>query len=193
MIDQDHKAKFEDVWENGNYRQGSTAQRLLSRLLGWIPEDATIIDYGCGTGRFEVELHKVRPNQKVLMIDIAETCLEPPAWDLIRDTDNFDFINADLADLSMINFKASFGICINALMTVQKDKLFKILDEIHRTCWKLIVEVYQRPDERCGQDMTTHKYDAATWRLILQDVWKNVTYYQDERDPGGRYIFLCED
>jgi ubiquinone/menaquinone biosynthesis C-methylase UbiE len=190
MIDQQHRGKFENVWDNGNYRQGSTAQRLLPRLLGWIPEDATIIDYGCGTGRMEVELHKIRPNQKVLMIDIASNAIEQEAKALINDSDNYDFIHADLADLSMLNFKASFGICINTLMTVQRDKLFTILDEIHRTCWKLIVEVYERPDERCGQDMTTCKFDNHTWRLILKDVWQKVEYFPSD---GGRYIYLCED
>ena len=67
MIDEQHQTKFENVWENGNYRHGSTAQRLLQRLMGWIPEEATIIDYGCGTGRMEVELNKLYDARDLLL------------------------------------------------------------------------------------------------------------------------------
>ena len=51
MIDQDHKNKFEKVWDKGNYRLGSTAQRMVPIILANIPEGVTINDYGCGTGR----------------------------------------------------------------------------------------------------------------------------------------------
>ncbi len=182
MIDKEHQKKFIDVWEHGEYRRGSTAQRLVQRLLNWIPEGASINDYGCGTGRAEVEMHKARPSQKITMIDITETAVEPEAK-------IFPFIEADLSDLSAVPV-ADWGMCINCLMTVQKDKLGTILAEIRRTCRNLIVEVYDWQDVRLGREYTTVIMSRDEWGRKLSEFWPIVIF---ERDHGTdrRFIFIC--
>jgi ubiquinone/menaquinone biosynthesis C-methylase UbiE len=191
MIDQNHKDKFEQVWDAGNYRLGSTAQRMVKTLLQYIPEGATINDYGSGTGRAEVEILKQHPAQKINMIDIAENALEAPAREILNRPDSpLTFTLADLTDLSAVP-PAEWGICINVLMTVQPDKLDAILREIHRTCDNLIMEVYDFVDERLGQDMTTVKKDATEWLETLIKYWKKITYIQSP-ESKRRYIFICE-
>ena len=187
MIDQNQKDKFEKIWEKGDYRLGSTAQRMLPLILEVIPESATINDYGCGTGRMEVELIKERPKQNVTMIDIAENALE---YELIYCS-NLKFILADLTELSAVPH-ADWGVCVNVLMTVQPDKLDVILKEIRRTCDNLIMEVYDFDDSiRLGLQLTTVKKNAAEWMDILKEHWDKIEYRQSP-ESKQRYIFICE-
>jgi trans-aconitate methyltransferase len=191
MIDQDHKKIFEEIWEKGNYRLGSTAQRMVKLLLDTIPAEASINDYGSGTGRAEVEILKTRPLQKITMIDIAENALEDEAKAYLFDPiANVSFIMADLADLSEVPH-ADWGICINVLMTVQPDKIDIILKEIRRTCDNLIMEVYDFTDTRLGEDRTTVKKNAIEWMDALQEHWRNIEYLES-LESKRRYIFVCK-
>jgi trans-aconitate methyltransferase len=185
MIDLNQKNKFEQIWDKGDYRLGSTAQRMLPLILEVIPENATINDYGCGTGRMEVELIRERPKQNVTMIDIAENALE---YELIY----LKFILADLTDLSSAPH-ADWGICINVLMTVQPDNLDTILKEIRRTCDNLIMEVYDFDDSiRLGLQLTTVKKNAAEWMDKLKEHWQDIECMQSP-ESKQRYIFICRE
>ena len=183
MIDQDHQKKFVEVWDKGEYRRGSTAQRLVQRLMGWIPESASINDYGCGTGRAEVEIHKLRPTQKITMIDITQTAVEDEAK-------IYPFIEADLCDLSEVP-EADWGMCINVLMTVQADKLDLILFNIKNTCKNLIVEVYDWQDVRLGKELTTIIMTKEQWGAKLKEYWPVVEYEQDHGN-ARRFIYICK-
>lgn len=189
MIDKDHQQKFIDVWERGEYRRGSTAQRLVQRLMEWIPEGATVNDYGCGTGRAEVEIHQLRPSQRITMLDITETALEEPARALISEGGPITFIESDLSNLGDLP-RADWGMCINVLMTVQPDKLDRILAEIKRTCQNVVIEVYQWSDVRLGREYTTVKMDKKEWAVKLARVWPSVKI-EESRETAQRYIFVC--
>ena len=190
MLDTVQQEKFKTIWEKGNYRTGSTAQRLVPFLLNHIPETVTINDYGCGTGRAEVEIYKVRPNQKINMYDITIDALDPAVKELMNSKP-LTFTEVDLADLGDIP-KADWGICINTLMVVQKDKLDTILNELKKTCNNLIVEMYDLPDFRCGWDLTTVKMNSIQWMERLSEHWKIVSFTQS-KESKSRYIFICSD
>ena len=187
-IDINHQSKFEQVWDKGDYRRGSTAQRLVNRLLQSIPESAVINDYGSGTGRAEVEIIKRRPNQKINMVDIARNALENEARALISET--VTFTHADLSDLSLMPV-ADWGMCINVLMTVQPEKLDSILSEIRRTCKNLFFEAYDLQDVRLGNQMTTVQMNRERWENKLSKYWPEVKF---EKSPESdhRYIFVCQ-
>lgn len=189
-IDLEHQSKFRKVWEKGNYRMGSTAQRMVSRLLEWIPPGVQINDYGSGTGRAEVEILRNRYHE-ITMIDIADNALEDDARAILAmENSPLKMIIADLTDLCEVPH-AEWGMCINVLMTVQKNKLDKILSEIRRTCDHLIFEAYDFQDLRLGQDMTTVKMTREQWKIKLAEYWDNVTFYPSPESPR-RYIFKCE-
>jgi len=188
-IDLEHQKKFNKVWQNGNYRQGSTAQRMSARIMQLIPDGVTINDYGCGTGRAEVELLKTR-NYKINMIDIAENALEDEAKAILNKSDSpLSFIMADLSDLAAVPH-AEWGMCINVLMTVQPGRLDAILSEIRRTCDNLIFEAYDFSDKRLGWEMTTVKKNRDQWQAVLKQHWDAVQY-EPSPESGQRYIFVC--
>jgi SAM-dependent methyltransferase len=186
-MDIEHQAKYVRVWNEGDYRRGSTAERMLPIIYSTIPESATINDYGCGTGRMELELIKARPEQKITMIDIAPNAPE----DIAKHFDNgfIKFIIADLADLGNLA-KADWGICINTLMVVKPEMLDTILKEIKRTCDNLLFEAYDLEDYRLGEQMTTVIKDKTEWYFELLKHWRKVSFMQSPESPR-RYIFIC--
>ena len=183
----EHKDKFEQVWEKGDYRRGSTAQRLVPFILDLIPENKSINDYGCGTGRAELEILKQRPEQEINMVDIALNALE---FDILEHP-NVYFQCSDLSYLGKNFPKADWGLCINTLMTVQPDKLDMILSEVKRTCDNLIFEAYDMDDFRLGKNMTTVKKNKEEWESKLKEFWKTVLFYPSS-ESKRRYIFVCK-
>ena len=191
-IGKEWKDRFENVWHldnRGRYRQGSSALRYAQDIISFLPQNAVVNDYGSGTGRAEVEIHKLRPDVKINMIDIADVALEDEARALIGE--NITYTITDLAKLPQIFPIADWGICINVLMTVSPAKLDTILNEIHRTCFNLYAEVYERPDVRCGIDLTTVKGDKIWWMEKLRQVWKSVELITKDQWPD-RYFYICK-
>jgi SAM-dependent methyltransferase len=177
---------FEEVWEKGNYRRGSTAQRLVPFLSQYIPEGSTVNDYGSGTGRAEVEL--LKHGYRINMVDFADNALEDAARALIGD--RLTFTLSPLENLPPDFPVADWGICINVLMTVDPEKLDAILQEIRRTCRNMIVEVYDLDDHRLGRNFTTVKGDAKWWADKLAELWPNVESVKSPEHPR-RYITIC--
>lgn len=184
----DQQLKFEQVWDKGDYRKGSTAHRLVDRLMDVIPADASINDYGSGTGRAEVEIRRRRHGQRINMIDIASNALEAEACALLKEP-GVTFTLADLSDLGGLP-RAEWGICINVLMTVPPEDLNRILYEIRNTCDNLFFEVYDFEDERLGMQMTTVKMNAEQWWKKLSAFWETIILEKSPESPR-RYIFIC--
>lgn len=178
---------FREVWEKGDYRRGSTAQRLVSFIAAIIPAGSTINDYGSGTGRADVEL--LLMGYKINMIDFASNALEDAARFLI-DGERMTYTVAPLERLPQTYPVAEWGICINVLMTVDPEKLDRILAEIRRTCRNLIVEVYDLDDHRLGRNMTTVKGNAQWWADKLAEFWPAVESVKSPENPR-RYITIC--
>jgi SAM-dependent methyltransferase len=177
---------FREVWEKGDYRRGSTAQRLVSFIAGIIPAGSMINDYGSGTGRADVEL--LKRGYRVNMVDIADNALEDEARALIGK--GLTYMVCPLDRLPDAFPVAEWGICINVLMLVDPERLDAILAEIRRTCRNLIVEVYDMDDHRLGRNMTTMKGDAKWWADRLAEFWPDVESVKSPEHPR-RYITIC--
>ena len=175
--------EFNEIWEKGDYRRGSTCQRLVPFLLQLIPEGATINDYGSGTGRAEVLL--LEHGYKVNMVDHASVALEDATRALIGE--RLTYTVSPLECLPDDFPKAEWGICINVLMTVEPDKLDAIMKEMRRTCDNLIIEVYDRADVRLGKDLTLIKGNAEFWACEMSKYWPAVEYMPSP-EHYGRYI-----
>lgn len=162
---------FDDVWQNGHYREGSCSKRMIPEMLKSIPPGSTINDYGSGTGRAEVEL--LKQGFRVNMVDFSDVALEDAARALI-DGKRLTYTVADLAALPVDFPVADWGICVGVLMTVDPEKLDAILKEIRRTCRNLWIETYDTPDVRRGRDFTTIHQGGAWWIETLRRYWQYV-------------------
>jgi SAM-dependent methyltransferase len=177
--------RFTDVWDNGDYRRGSTAQRLYPFLAQRIPAGATINDYGSGTGRVEVLLHAA--GYTVNMVDIADNALEAEARTLIGD--QLTYTVSPLESLPPEFPVADWGICINVLMLVPPENLHRILAEMRRTCRNVIIEVYDMDDNRLGEQWTRIKGNAVFWAAQVARHWPVVESVPSPEHPR-RYITI---
>jgi 2-polyprenyl-3-methyl-5-hydroxy-6-metoxy-1,4-benzoquinol methylase len=190
-IDKKHQEKFINVWLQGNYRNGSTADRMREFLFSRVSPEVVINDYGCGTGRLEVWWVVARPHQKINMIDITKECLEEKIISIIENNRNIKFFEEDLSNMSSVVPKADWGFCINVLMTVQADKLNVVLKNIRNTCDNLIAEMYDLSDKRLGMEMTTVKKNKEEWQIEFEKYWSSVEFIQS-KESLHRYIFICK-
>jgi hypothetical protein len=177
--------EFNEVWEKGEYRRGSTCQRLVPFLLQFIPRGSTINDYGSGTGRAEILL--LEEGYSVNMVDFASSALEEPTRALIGN--RLTYTVSPLESLPKGFPVAEWGICINVLMTVDPEKLDLIMKEMRRTCKNLIIEVYERADVRLGKDLTTVKGNADFWAQEMSKYWPYVEALPSP-EHYGRYITI---
>jgi SAM-dependent methyltransferase len=180
--------EFNEIWQNGKYRLGSTCQRLVPFLLQYIPEGSTINDYGSGTGRAEVELKK--HDYRINMVDFAESALENEARALIGN--RLTYTISPLESLPADFPVADWGICINVLMLVEPVKLDAINREMRRTCRNLIIEVYDWPDVRLGVDRTLTKQSAEWWAELMRQYWPHVESVPSP-EHKRRYIIICRE
>lgn len=177
---------YNEIWEKGAYRNGSTAQRLVPFLKKYIPAGSVVNDYGSGTGRAERALLEFCG--AVNMVDFASVALEQDARSLIGE--RLTYTISPLESLPDDFPVADWGICINVLMVVEPDKLDAILSEMRRTCRNLVVEVYDWVDVRLGADRTLIKGDAAWWAGKLSQYWPSVESVASPEHPR-RFITIC--
>jgi len=177
---------FQEVWDKGDYRRGSTAHRLVSFLRDYLPPCCVINDYGSGTGRADVVLYQ--DGHRINMVDFADNALEDEARALIGS--RMSYTVCALESLPEDFPIGEWGICINVLMTVDPEKLDVILAEMRRTCRNLIVEVYDLDDHRLGRNMTTMKGDAKWWADKLAEFWPRVESVKSP-EHARRYITIC--
>lgn len=179
---------FNEIWDKGSYRLGSTCQRLVPFLRQHIPAGAEVNDYGSGTGRAEKGLLEFCA--KVNMVDFADAALEEEAKSLIGP--RLTYTIAPLESLPADFPHAEWGICINVLMLIDPSKLHDICREIKRTCEHAIIEVYDWKDVRLGEDRTTIKMLPEGWIQEFNKHWPVVEYYRSP-EHSHRYIFICHN
>lgn len=182
-------ARFNEIWDKGNYRLGSTALRLVPFLKRFIPSGVRINDYGSGTGRAEIELLKA--GYRVNMVDFADNALEGPVKALI-DGDRLTYRVAPLEALPADFPVEEWGICINVLMLVDPGRLDAIMKNMRNTCRNLIIEVYDWPDVRLGTDLTLIKGDAEWWTRECLKYWPVVESHPSPENRR-RYIMVCRE
>ncbi len=178
---------YNEIWEKGFYREGSTALRLLPFLRKHIPAGSIVNDYGSGTGRAERGLLEFC--SRVNMVDFASVALEDEARALIGE--RLTFTLSPLESLPADFPVADWGICINVLMVVDPAKLDAILAGMRRTCMNLIVEVYDTADIRLGKDRTLIKEGPEWWVKKLGEHWPAVEFIQSP-EHRHRYIFISK-
>jgi SAM-dependent methyltransferase len=185
---QEWRERFDRVWQHGKYRQGSTALRMVPFILERVRGGSVVNDYGCGTGRAEVELLKAGI-ARINMIDISDQALEDGARALIGR--GLTFHHASLWNLPKDLPVADWGICINVLMTIPTEKLDAVLAGIRRTCGNLIMEVYDWQDVRLGMELTTIQKDMAWWGEKLRETWPLVSSSRWP-DDNRRTVHVCK-
>ena len=94
------------------------AQIILSQLLPLLPQQASLLDLGCGYGRMSALIHAARPDIKIIGLDFAFAYCKLYQSNLTRNP----IICADVSQLPFQEGRFDAVISITTLMYVPEDR-----------------------------------------------------------------------
>lgn len=171
--------KYVAMWSLPAYRSVSPgegyAQDALDRLL-W--PGASVIDFGCGTGRGATKLAWLGCN--VLAVDFAENCLDPSV--------NVPFLIADLTELPPL--RAQYGFCCDVMEHIPPADVETVLVGIARSVDSCYFSIALTPDSAgaiIGQRLHLTVESASWWGGRLREHFGEVAV----QDHGHVLIAVC--
>lgn len=128
--------KYQRMWRHDAYRNFSPGECLLEDILNklQIKLNATVIDFGCGTGRAAQKLSE--RGYRILAIDFADNCLD-------RNI-KVPFLAADLTDLPQVT--ADYGICCDVMEHIPTRYVDDVLAGIARSVKAAFFSIALCPD-----------------------------------------------
>ncbi|MDD4971851.1 MAG: DUF115 domain-containing protein [Paludibacter sp.] len=157
--------KYTRMWSRSEYRQASPGENRVSLFLLAAKPKATdtVIDFGAGTGRAALLIHRNSPS-KVLMLDFADNCLDEEVR--ANFSDNLRFGIADLT--KPIAHHAKYGYCTDVLEHIPTDDVEKVILNVMNSADSVFFQISTIQDTM-GVLIGQHLHltvDNADW-------WKN--------------------
>lgn len=180
---EEEKAKYEKAWNHANYRNYSPGEKIaVDYVLECEPTRKRIIDFGTGTGRGALVLHKLGFN--VTMIDIADNCLDEEVKDRIGNR----LVIGSLWDKLDLP-RAEEGFCTDVMEHIPPDKVDDVIKNIIAMTDRAFFHICLREDH-FGQVLEEHLHLTVRpftwWRdklaeygtvLDARDLINNGWYY----------------
>jgi 2-polyprenyl-3-methyl-5-hydroxy-6-metoxy-1,4-benzoquinol methylase len=123
--------RYIKLWglKDGSYRRHSPGEQLVDLFLELSPpKGATIIDWGCGTGRASKKMYDDERNFDITMVDFAYNCLDDEIKELAKDNDRLRFMEKDITKNSEL--QSEWGFCTDVLEHIEPDDIDAVLDNI---------------------------------------------------------------
>jgi len=143
------KAKYKKAWEHKAYRNYSPGEHVsVHYVLKCSPKRGRMIDFGTGTGRGALILHKL--GFDITMIDIADNCLDDEVKDEIGDR----LVIGNLWDKLDLP-KAEEGFCTDVMEHIPEEKVDAVIENTLRLCDRVFFHICLREDH-FGQELGEH-------------------------------------
>lgn len=129
----------DSTWDSETYDKHSSSQEITAlnliekaRRLRSIPEDADIIDIGCGTGNVTAKLAEMVPDGTVFGIDRSKDNIELAREKHLRNQhDNLTFSELKAQELNLVLGNYDIALCASVLHFIPADEQLKVLQGIH--------------------------------------------------------------
>lgn len=122
--------KYRLLWATDKYRVHSPAEAAVQKIMDRLKPNSLLIDFGCGTGRASLELHK--RGVPVLLVDFADNCRDNEAITL-------PFLEWDLTKPMQLN--AQFGICFDVMEHIPTDDVELVIQNIMRAASRVYFQI----------------------------------------------------
>jgi hypothetical protein len=172
--------KYRLLWATDTYRDFSPAEQLTPLMLELLKPDSLVLDFGCGTARASLALHKAGVD--VLLIDFADNCRDEEAMGL-------PFLEWDLT-LPMPP-SAKYGICCDVMEHIKPEDVATVINNITQSAAKVFFNISTVPDH-CGalihDDLHLTVRPHAWWKTLLSQ-YGSVCW---EREDDNQSLFVLQ-
>ena len=178
------KAKYEKAWSHDAYRGFAPGEAIAMEYVRQCrPHKGRLIDFGAGTGRGALMLHKL--GYDVTMIDIADNCLDEAVWDEIGGR----LVIANLWEKLDLP-RATEGFCTDVMEHIPPEKVEDVVINALSLCDRVFFHICLREDH-FGKEMGEHLHLTVrpfTWWLDLLAKYGELLDGRDLIDNGWFYV-----
>jgi hypothetical protein len=151
--------KYRLMWSTEAYRHVSPGEHCVPVILDKLRPDGLVLDFGCGTGRASLGLH--RAGLPVLCIDFADNCRDEEAMGL-------PFLQWDLT--RPLPPHAKYGICTDVMEHIPTEDVEKVVANIMAAADRVFFQISTVPDvmgEIIGHHLHLTVQPHAWWTELL--------------------------
>ncbi|AFH48834.1 SAM-dependent methyltransferase [Ignavibacterium album JCM 16511] len=118
--------------------------RLFSLIKNLVEPNSTILDVGCGTGRFSFTI--ADKSKSVLGIDLSSRNIEKAKSNLAKNPNGkISFLHSDISKLIMNNHHFDYAVMTYVIHEVNEEERIKLLKDISSVADKIIIGDYLVP------------------------------------------------
>lgn len=141
---------------------------IRKRVKRWIPEGATLIDFGCGTGAQLIDLHEWLGHG--LGIDLSSSQVDQAMSDVrALGISNLEFAVADATQVDSVGDK-SYDLALASLVIHEMPETIRIpvLKEMRRVARQIIIVDWEVKQRNPYRTLSTHLIERLAGRTHYQ-------------------------
>lgn len=112
---------------------------LVERALEVIPEEATVVDAGTGTGAIALAIKRFRPSARVIATDISEDAIAVAEANASRHALDVDVLDGDLLSPLPSEMKGSIDVVVSNPPYVTEEEYESLPEEVRREPYEALV------------------------------------------------------
>lgn len=176
-------AKYDLAWRDQTYRIKCHALDLWKRNRADFPPFQSVIDLGCGTGRFVAEMR--RQGRDAYGVDFhpaiaVDAAIYSEHRDWFYAASLWDFAPGRTFDL---------GICTDVMEHIPPDLVTTVCQRIRDCCASALFLIANFPSHHHGQPLHLTLEDAYWWRTTLWAGLGGIVEPLEYADPREKYLF----
>lgn len=194
-IEKDYQGIYEHIWKTlPEYRTVSPGDDSVPAFLAVATPHAgaTVIDFGCGTGKASNRL--ADSGLFVEALDFARNCLDDDVAEMAADGSRIRFTQHDLTQPLAI--KAEYGFCSDVLEHIPEEKIDAALTTILSAARFNFLVISTQPDhfgEHVGHPLHVTVHDKAWWEAKLKEFDATIRWSDETPHSVAFYLTAWRD
>ena len=178
------REKYERMWSFSAYRIKAPGEDCAEAFLEIVKPDGRVIDFGCGTGRAALKMH--RAGIDVTLVDFAGNCRDQEACAI-------PFWQLDLTEPLPIT--APYGYCTDVLEHIPPAHVIVVIGNVMtsaKTVFFQIATCEDRAGAIINQKLHLSVHPHAWWKTTFETMGYVVTH-EDEKSDASIFVISRKD